>query len=87
MHVIGDDRMRTAIGKLMGDDFVAKLIDRANSEIGWETTMQADVSPDQLKQQQAIVLWLDHKAKELKAPRLSEFTSRTSWELEDQPVA
>ncbi len=87
MHVIGDDRMRTAIGKLMGDDFVAKLIDRANSQIGWETTMQANVSPDQLKQQQAIVLWLDHKAKELKAPRLSEFTTRTSWELEDQPVA
>ncbi len=86
-HVIGDDRMRTAIGKLMGDDFAAKLIDRANSQIGWETTMQAEVPADQLKQQRAIVLWLDYKARQLKAPRLSEFNSRQSWELEDATPA
>jgi len=86
-HVIGDDRVQFAIGMLLGSKFATKLIVRANSEIGWETTIQSKISSAQRKKQREIVLWLDHKAKELKAPRLSEFTSRTSWELEDQPVA
>ncbi len=86
-HVIGDDRVRMAIVMLLGEDFAQTLIERANGQLGWETSVQVAITPQTLEQQRRIVLWLDFMAKQLKSPQLAEFTSRTSWELEDRPVA
>ncbi len=86
-HVIGDERVRKTIAMLLGSGFADLLVDRANGQLGWETTIQGAIDAETTRRQQSIVLWLDFMAKQLKSPRLSEFTSRRSWELEDQPVA
>ncbi len=85
-YSISDDRMRIAIAKLFGESFAEDLIERANSSLGWETTVHLEpdcpVEEDTARQQQ-IVLWLDHRAKNIKHVKLAEFTSRTDWKIED----
>lgn len=83
-HSIGDDRVRMAIAKLFGESFARDLIERANSSLGWETTVHAepDCPVDEVTaRQRKIVLWLHHCAKNIKCVKLAEFTSRTDWTI------
>lgn len=92
-YSIGDDRMRMAIAKLFGEDFAMDLIERANTPLGWETTVQAgpDCPVDEdIARQQQIVLWLDYKARNIKHVKLAEFTSCADWTIpqeEDEGTA
>lgn len=79
---IGDPRIKRAIGMLLGSDAADTLCQRANTDLGWETCVDIPLEAGVIEAQQAILLWLDDQSRELKAPKLAEFTSRTDWTVE-----